>query len=285
MIDATAIILTKNEEVNICECINSIKDFVKRIVIVDSGSTDKTVELAKSLGVEVYQNKFVYYAQQFNWGIENTGINTEWILRIDADERFTEPLWAEIEHNLHLNAGSDVNGYTIEAWYFFLGTKMKFGSMKRKMMMFKAGIGRIEDRKRDAHSIISSGTSVEIKEKFLHHDFKDLNDFVARYNWYATREAQDYLEYKTGKRDECVADKEIQKTRSKKFNTYYRFPKFLRAFLWFFVNYIFRGGFLNGMSGFIYHVLSSFWYRFLVDAKIYEYEKGKPLDDLKAFGE
>ena len=85
MVDLTAIVLTKNEEKNIVDCIQSLKGFAKRVVVVDSGSTDATVELAKELGAEVYTHAFENYARQFNWGIENTNIDTKWILRLDAD--------------------------------------------------------------------------------------------------------------------------------------------------------------------------------------------------------
>ena len=87
--DITAIILTKNEEVNIGDCIESIKKVVKRIVVIDSYSTDKTIEIAKKYGAEVYQHSFENYAKQYNYGVEVARIKTIWTLRIDADERFT----------------------------------------------------------------------------------------------------------------------------------------------------------------------------------------------------
>ena len=93
----TAIILTKNEELNIERCIKSVSPFVNRIVVVDSGSTDKTLEIAKTLGADIYVHEpFVHYAKQFNWAIDNTDIKTQWIYRIDADEIVTEELGKEM---------------------------------------------------------------------------------------------------------------------------------------------------------------------------------------------
>ena len=89
MADLTAIILTLNEEKNIKECIESIKTLAKRIVVVDSFSTDKTVEMAKELGAEVIEHEFINQAQQFIYAIDTLNIDTKWILRLDADERFT----------------------------------------------------------------------------------------------------------------------------------------------------------------------------------------------------
>lgn len=283
MPDITALVLTKNEAQNIARCLQSVKDLCSRMVVVDCGSTDDTVALAEANGAEVYRHEFEYYALQFNWGLDNCHIDTKWVIRLDADEQFPPELCAEIEEQMRLHDSDDVNGFTLEATYFFLGRALTHGSKKRKLMVFKNGVGRIEDRRRDAHTILSVGRSISLKHNFLHYDFKDLDNFIARYNWYATREAMDYMDFKNGRRDATADDPEIQKKRQKKYGVYYHFPKFLRAFLWFLVNYFLRGGFLDGKEGFIYHVLSSFWYRFVVDAKIYEYEHGKEFEKLRAF--
>lgn len=287
MADLTAIILTKNESKNIGPCLESIKGFAKRVVVVDSGSTDDTVEIAKRYGADVYYNKFEYYAKQFNWGIDNTNITTKWILRLDADERFTPELCAEAEALMEKHADDDVNGITMEAWLYFLNRKLSHGlSKKRKLMIFKTGIGRIEDRKRDAHTILAWGRSVYAKNRFIHHDFKDITSFIEKYNFYAIRELQDYIEYKKGASQEIRTDELIQKQRKKKFGIYYKAPMFLRAWLWFIYNYYFRLGFLDGREGYIFHYLECYWYRFLVDAKIYEHEKlGAEMQELKALGE
>ena len=283
MADITAIVLTKNEEKNIERCLNSVRALCRRMVVVDCGSTDRTVALAEACGAQVYCHEFEYYARQFNWGLDHCDIDPGWVIRLDADEQFPPELCAEIEAEMAAHAGDDVNGMTLEATYFFLGRALTHGSKKRKLMVFKCGIGRIEDRRRDAHTILSEGRSISLRHNFLHYDFKDLDNFIGRYNWYATREAMDYMDWKNGKTDADVDDPEIAALRRKKYGVYYKFPKFLRAFLWFNVNYFFRGGFLDGKEGFIYHVLSSFWYRFVVDAKIYEYEHGKAFEELKAY--
>ncbi len=285
MISATAIILTKNEEKNIAECLDSMKGFAERCVVVDCGSTDKTVEIAKGKGADVYFHEFEYYAKQFNWGIDNTDITTEWIIRLDADERFPKELCDEIEKVIEQNKKQPMNGITIEADFFFLGRCMKHGLRnKRKMMMFKKSCGRIEDRRRDAHSVISEGFSYSVNHKFLHYDFKNLDNYIKRYNWYATREMQDYIDFTRGAGSELNNDKAIAKQRKKKFGFYYKMPRYLRAWMWFLYNYIFRFGFLDGKEGLIYCFLECYWYRMLVDAKILEYEKkdNKEFEQLKA---
>ena len=95
------------------------------------------------------RHEYVYYAQQFNWGIDNAGITTKWTLRLDADERFTPEVCARCEALLSEHTEDDVNGVVMESDFFFLGRLMKHGgSKKRKIMLFKTGKGRIEDRRR-----------------------------------------------------------------------------------------------------------------------------------------
>lgn len=281
MADITAIILTKNERGNIADSIASIQGLVKRIVVVDSESTDDTLKIAESLGADVYVNKFENYSKQFNWGIDNTNINSKWILRLDADERLTPKLCDELEQLLEKYENDDVNGITLEADFYFLGRCIKYGGRKkRKIMIFKNGYGRIENRKMDEHTIISSGRSIAAKERFIHYDFRNVDFFISKMNWYATREMQDYFDYSSGNINEKLHDKKLTAIRRKKFGFYYRFPLFVRSWLLFVYIYIFKLGFLDGKEGFIYHYMYQRWYRCLVDAKIYEQRlTNKPFEE------
>lgn len=273
MADVTVLILTKNEEINLPDCLESIKGFAKRVVVVDSGSSDKTVEIAINNDADVYTHTFENYARQFNWGLDNTNISTKWTMRLDADERLTPELCAELDELMRKHDTDSVNGVTMEAWLYFMDRKIKHGGhQKRKLMLFKTGIGRVEDRKMDEHTILSEGTSVSAKNRFIHYDFKDMTHWMNKLNWYATREMQDYFDFIDGKSADLRIedDKTISRIRGKKFGVYYKFPLFLRSWLVFIYYYIFALGFLDGREGFIFHWMYHRWYRTLVDAKIYE---------------
>lgn len=272
--DLTAIIMTMNESKNIENCINSINCIAKRILVIDSGSTDGTVEIAKNLNAEIYHHEFTNYASQFNWALDNTKIETTWVLRIDADERLTDSLCKEAEEAMSRHKLDDVNGIILKLKVFFLGKFIRHGGVYpfRKMMIFKNGIGRIEIRNMDEHTVLKYGRTIELNNDGLHYDFKNLNHWINKHNWYATREMQDYYEMNFGNKSNEISDKKIINTRQKK-NKYYKLPKFFRAGLLFVYRYIFRLGFLDGKEGLILHFLQSFWYRFLVDAKIFEQEK------------
>lgn len=275
MQDVTIIILTKNEEKNLSQCLESVKDFAKRCVIIDSGSTDRTKEIALEYGADFYENPFVNYATQFNWGLDNTGITTKWVVRLDADERFTADLCSELKLQMSQHENDDVNGFVLEARLFFMDKELKHGgSRKKKLMVFKNGIGRIENRKMDEHTVLSEGHALDIKERFLHYDFKDLSTYVKKLNWYATREMQDYMEGMFPKEGFDASNKEIESVRSKK-TKYYKAPMFWRCWAYFFYAYFIAGNWRNGKEGFIYSFLYHLYYRMVVDAKIYEQMKYK----------
>lgn len=288
MIDITIVILTKNEEINLPDCLESVKDFAKRTVVVDSESTDNTLNIARNYGADVYIHPFENYARQFNWGLDCTDITTKWTFRLDADERLTPELKAELTELVEkYRDDDDVNGFTMEAWLYFLGHKIKYGCHnKRKLMMFKTGIGRIEDRKMDEHTVLSHGISISCKQRFIHYDFKDMTHWVNKMNWYATREMQDYYEYmqtKDSNKSEVTKDEIIGKTRKLKFCLYYKLPIFLRGWILFLYYYIIKLGFLDGKEGYVYHYMYHHWYRSLVDAKILEQKLyNKPFEETGA---
>ena len=132
----------------------------------------------------------------------------------------------------------------------------------------------------DERTVLSEGCAVYAKNRFIHYDFKDMTSWINKLNWYATREMQDYIEFADGKRvDVENNDKVLSSVRRMKFGVYYRFPLFIRCWLLFIYNYIFRLGFLDGKEGFIYNYMYHRWYRTLVDAKILEQRiTGKPFE-------
>lgn len=275
MNDITAIILTKNEEVNIRRCIKSIIGLADRIVVVDSGSTDKTMDIARELGAEVYQNEpFDYYAKQFNWALDNVNVKTRWIYRIDADEVVTPQLKKEIIYACKKHYDDDVNGFVMKFKVYFMGRFLTHGGIYPfyNLTIFKNGIGRYEDRPMGEHVVLSSGRTVELKNDCLHYDFKDLTTWINKHNWYATREVNDYLRTQAHKQAQTSLYGEAEKTKKLRDNFYYKLPKFFRAKMYYIYRYYFKLGFLDGQAGKVHAFLQAYWYRYLIDAKILEHE-------------
>jgi glycosyltransferase involved in cell wall biosynthesis len=272
MTDTTVIILTKNEETDIERCIRSVQGWVKRIVVVDSGSTDRTVEIAERLGVEIVRHEpFVDYGRQFNWAVDNLNIQTTWVFRLDADEVITPELRKELEKELEHHATDDVSGFMMRYKVEFMGRYLMHGGFYpfQKITIFKYGKGRFEERAMGEHIVLSEGRCVYLRNDAIHHTLKTLDLYINKHNWYATREVQDYFDVRSG-RENALLDGQPERAKKLRDGLYYRLPMFLRAKLFFWYRYYLRLGFLDGTPGYIFAFLQAYWYRTLVDAKIYE---------------
>ena len=242
MADLTTIILTFNEEKNIADAINSVKDVSKRVVVIDSFSTDKTVEIAKSLGAEIFQNKWINYATQYQYGIDVSNITTKWILRLDADERLTNQSAKEINELCDNNTNTDVNGIIIRLEVNFLGKSLKHGGIYplKVLRIYKNNIGYIESRNMDEHIVLKEGKTIEMKTDCLHHDYKDLSTWIDKHNKYSSREVIDYYENIESEKELISLNKSAKIKRFIKFNIYYKLPLGTRAHLYYLYRYYFK---------------------------------------------
>lgn len=274
MADITTIILTYNEEKNIEKCINSIKSISKKVIVVDSYSTDKTIEICKSLDVEVVCNEFVNQAQQFNWAIDNLEIDTKWIMRIDADEQLNKEASLEIENILASNNETDVNGLILQFEVLFLGRKIKHGGVypKKDLRVFRKGFFKMEQKNMDERAYLLSGKALTVKSICIHNDYKDLTAWIDKHNKYSSREVLDYVELKNTENNYSYLTRQAKIKRFLKNKIYYKLSMFFRAKLYYFYRYYVRLGFLDGKEGKFFCFLQAYWYRVLVDAKIYEYK-------------
>jgi glycosyltransferase involved in cell wall biosynthesis len=277
MIDMTAIILTKNEELNIERCIRSINNIAKRVIVVDSNSTDNTLEIAKNMGADIYTHQWKHYADQFNWALDNTHIDSKWIFRIDADEFVNEALEREIISKCCEHNQDEINGFVLKFKIYFLGRFLLHGGAYPiyNLAVFKTGKGRYENRAMGEHVILNSGKSIILKNDCIHFDYKDLSSWIDKHNKYATREVMDYSAMQDCDREQAVLYDKAERVKKIRDNMYYKLPKFLRARLYYWYRYYLQLGFLDGRPGKIYAFLQAYWYRYLVDAKIVEKEIAK----------
>lgn len=275
MTDITAIILTRDEELNIERCITCVKPYVDRVVVVDSGSTDRTIEIAKGLGADIYEHSpFVHYAKQFNWAIDNTNVTTKWIYRIDADEVVTPELGEELVKACRDHQDDDVNGLVMKFKIYFMGRFLTHGGIYPfyNLTVFKTGKGRYEDRAFGEHVVLTEGKTVDLVNDCLHYDFKDLTVWINKHNWYATREVADYNATRAQQQVDATLYHEAEKTKKLRDGLYYKLPKFWRAKFYYWYRYYFKLGFLDGKAGKVHAFLQAYWYRYLIDAKIMEQE-------------
>ncbi|MCU7765332.1 glycosyltransferase family 2 protein [Priestia megaterium] len=302
MVDLTVVILTKNEEKNLRKCIESFQGIAKRFVIVDSFSTDETESLCKKLHAELsksgsrldfYQNKWIDYATQLNWGLTQTNITTEWSMRMDADEELMEDLVEEISLKLP-ELMSEINGVILRRRVYFMGRWIKHGGRYPELLLriFRTGKAICEQKIMDEHMILSEGQTIEFKKDLIDNNVKDLEWWTNKHNWYSNREVLDrQLTVEKALNEDSLLEnststKQAKVKRIVKNSGYYGLPKFFRSHIYFIYRYYIKLGFLDGPEGKIFHFLQAYWYRFLVDAKMYECEKFdkkiKPQEDLKA---
>ena len=274
-LDLTVLILTLNEEQHIQRCLESIAGLARRIVIVDSGSTDRTVSIANEMGAAVYSNKFINYSLQLNWGLDNADIQTNWVMRLDADEVLTHKLRHELTRNLS-QLSESIAGLTINRQIHFMGKWIKHGGMYpiRMLRIWRYGRGRCEDRWMDEH-IVVDGSIVYIDADIADINLNRITWWVSKHNSYATREAIDLLMLNAqsntgldGKPDMFSRNARIK--RWVKHTVYAKLPIGIRAAAYFVYRYVVLLGFVDGWPGFTWHFLQGFWYRFLVDVKVYE---------------
>lgn len=278
--DISVIILTYNEELHIERCIASLADIAKAVFVVDCYSTDRTCELAESLGAQVFKNNWVNYATQFNWALNNLPIRTDWVFRLDADEIVTDTLRDQLCKNLG-QLTDEVTGVYIGRRMNFMGKWIRHGAMYPiyVMRIFQYGKGFCEQRWMDEHIKTIEGTSRRFTGDIVDDNLNNLGWWTNKHNNYALREAIDLLNLRFVFLDEDgivarLTGTQEQRKRWLKIR-YASLPLFFRPFIYFIYRYFLKVGFLDGKEGLVWHFLQGFWYRFLVDAKILEiYLKG-----------
>lgn len=280
MVDVTVIILTKNEELHLGRCLERLRALgPRRVVVVDSESTDATVDIGRREGAEVVVHPWPgNQAAQFNWALDALGISTEWVLRLDADEYLSPELTEEIRTRLP-DMPADVGALVIPLGRYFMNRRLRHGIVNGITMvrMFRRGCCRYEQRLMDEHLQILSGRSLTLTHPFYDHSLLPLSAFIAKHNGYADREAALLLaeKYRAGGSPDTgaggLADAVAAKRRQK--SLYGRMPLFWRSTAYFLYRYIFKLGFLDGKEGFLWDFLQGWWYRTLVDAKVMEVER------------
>jgi len=271
-LDITAIILTYNEEKHIKRCILSIKKFVKKIIIIDSFSTDKTLEIAKNFKVKIYKHKFINQAKQINWALRKIKFQTSWILRIDADEYFTKELRKKV--TTHINTlNYKYDGISFNRVIKFLNKEIHYGgtSPHKTLRIWKNKKGRCEDVWMD-EQIIVKGKVFHINQNLIDENLNDLKWWKLKHRNYAKREAISFLNNKKNKNKFKFIKKlkNVRKRKHLKEKIYYKLPIFLRPLLFFLYSLTFKLGIITGWQGLVFYYYQTLWFRLLVDINIFK---------------
>lgn len=258
MTDIAVIILQKNEKLHIKRCLEKLAPLDPRqIFVVDCYSTDGSDKIAAEMGATVVYHEWPgLYAKQFNWALDNLPIEATWILRLDADE-YLYPETCEEVQKLVTGGGlpPDMTSLSLSLARVFCGHKIRFGGTAHIPMVrfFKHGVGRCQDRAMDEHIVTSEGRDYRLKGEFADDNLNSMDWWREKHRGYAKREAVDAL-----------AGEKFKASKG----LYYKFPPYLRAFIYFSIRYFALLGFLDGYAGWMWHFWQGLWYRCLVDLEI-----------------
>lgn len=265
------IVLTKNEEANLARCLMSLAPLDADVFIVDSGSTDRTVDIAEEHGAQVLRHQWKNHAVQMNWAIENVNTDAEWMARFDADEYITPELASELLRVLP-NTLAGCSGLMMKRRLIFLGRWIRHGGTYPIWLLriWRRGKARCEDRWMDEHMVLDSGGVVKLENDFVDYNRKGLSAWIEKHNDYSSRELLDLLGAIPASESQKTLTGQAARKRWAKTSLYNHAPLFLRAFAYWLFRYVVRLGFLDGKAGLVYYFLQALWYRVLVDAKVME---------------
>lgn len=275
-------VLTRDEEANIGACLDSALPLRCSMLVVDSGSTDRTVSIAEKKGAEVVFHEFESIARQRNWVIDNYGAGYDWILFLDADERISEKLAEELE-SLSPPRPEGPFGYYIPRHFYFMGKRLRYGRFKRNRVLRLLDPSRssIAEQTRTLEYAKVWGPVASLKSPMIHENRKPLSEWIKKHDWYSTRQAEDEAAGMGRQRVDASENPDASRANSllAKF-----VPPLARPFLTFADSYFFRLGFLDGKEGFIYAFLHDFWYPLLIAAKLDEIRSGQRPSTLSGGG-
>ena len=261
----SVLILTLNEEINISDCINSVS-WCDDIVILDSLSSDRTCEIAKSMGARVFSNKFEDFGSQRNYALDNITFKYSWIFHLDADERFNENLREECIQVIRLD---EMSAYFVPNRIIFLGKwirrctqypypqvrLIKFGEVR----FSKSGHGQKED-------FVKRGVG-NINTPYDHYNFsKGIEEWIAKHNLYSSEEARLSEEIASIQLSKCFSSHRMIRNRALK-SLFIRMP--MRPLIKFCFLFFFKLGFLDGYPGYVYCRLQAI-YELLICLKVRE---------------
>lgn len=272
----SCIILSYNEEQNISKCLESIYCWAGEIFVIDSFSTDRTLDTVKRYTDKIFQRDFKTHAEQWNWAFRNLPFTFEWCMALDADQVVT----LELQHELRevfKSAHLDPEGFYINRRQFFRGRWIRFGGYYPKYLLrlFRVKGVYCDEKELVDKRFYVKGKTAKLKHDIIEENLKenDISFWIQKHNRYSSLLAQEEVSYHQTKPSRLIEASIFGNPDQKALcikDIYHRLPLYIRPFLYFFYRYFLMLGLLDGKKGFIFHFLQGFWYRLLIDIKIKE---------------
>jgi glycosyltransferase involved in cell wall biosynthesis len=274
----SAFILTRNEERNLEDCLKTLADWCTDIHLVDSYSTDRTLEIARRYGLHIHQHAFEGHTKQRTWALRNLPFQNEWVFALDADHRVTPELRYELQR-VFARPPQDIDGFYVKRRQIFRGRWIRHGGFyKYQLKIFKHSKAFLDDHEFDYRFYVDGPTGK------LRHDILEANQnewqisfFIEKHNRFASELAVEEIQRKRGELNYLTKltpfgnpDQRILWLKEQ----WNAMPLYFRPFALFFYRYFLQLGFLDGKEGFIFHFLQGLWFRLLLDIRREELEAG-----------
>jgi glycosyltransferase involved in cell wall biosynthesis len=274
MTDLAIIILTYNEERNIAQALKSVSGWAHQVFVLDSFSSDQTLDVATSYHAICCQHRFDGFVKQRNYALDYLPISTKWVFFLDADEWLTDDLKQEIDDLIIQNA--DESGFYIKRRFIWMGKWVRHGYYPTWLLrMMRVGKGRWEARSVNEHLVVD-GKVGYLKNDIIHEDHRSVSEWILKHNSYAELEARERFQpYPQNKQLPArLFGTQAERKRWLRDRVWNHLPPLLRPLLYFTYRILIRGGFLDGSRAFSYHVLQALWYPMLIDIKYLELRPG-----------
>lgn len=276
------IILTFNEEIHLPRLLESIKKLNASTFILDSGSTDKTLEIANIYGATVKQNPFINHPKQWDFALKHFKVETPWTIGLDADQIVTPEL-QQMLANFKDEDFKGINGIYFNRKNFFQGNWIRFGTYYPfyLLKMFRTDVGFSDLNENMDHRFIVPGkTKIWKKGWILEENLKenDIDFWKAKHERYSDLVAQEEVERMLKLRAQSLKPNLLGSPDEKRAwlkQLWWKLPLGFRPYLYFGYRMFFKLGIFEGSTGIKFHYLQGFWFRKLVDKKIKVMQKNR----------
>ena len=266
-VDLTVVILTYNEEVNLPYALENVKGFAREVLVLDSHSTDKTLEIAESYGARVNQRTFDNFSCQRKYALEQIFYNTNWVFILDADEILTSSLKNEI---LNTIKNTKKDAFYIKRRFYWKGKWIKRGYYPTWLLRLgKVGYITCDERPINEHLICKSNNTGKLSNDFIDFNRKSLSDWIAKHNIYSDHESDELISSNNDQHYSFWGN-QYERKRWIRYKIWNRMPVLIRPLFYFVYRYFLRLGFLDGKEALMYHFLHAFIYRVIIDFKFLE---------------
>lgn len=268
------VILTRDEEKNLPACLASLAPLGAPVHVVDSGSTDRTLEIATAAGCRVVTHPFSTHAEQWSWALENVPLSAEWVLGLDADQRLTPALASELRERFEAGIPGDLDGFYVKRRQVFRGRWIRHGGYYPKYLLklFRRRATSISSRDLVDHHFGVAGRTERLRGDVIEENLKEeeILFWLQKHLGYADRQAREELSASPARLPwRSLVGRPDDRTAWLK-QAWRGAPLYVRPFLYFGFRYVLQLGFLDGRQGLVFHFLQALWYRFVVDVRIEE---------------